>query len=324
MTAALSPALRSALEEWLAACRALRGHADNTTEAYRADLLSHLGFMTSHLGGGVGLSALKNIRISHMRAWMAHEHARGVSARSLARALSAVRNFHGWLAECDGFDASAVLSVRAPRIPARLPRPLEVDAARAMIGTVGDQARADWIAARDVAVLTLLYGCGLRISEALGLNGSDAPLPDTLRVVGKGGKTRVIPVIAPARGAVDQYLALTPFAMEGTAPLFRGRRGGRLSPRQIQATVERARLMLGLPKSATPHALRHSFATHLLNAGGDLRAIQDLLGHASLATTQVYTAIDQARLMEVYDQAHPRAKATWNTRPAATSSRAPG
>ena len=308
MTLALSSAVRDALEDWLVTCKALRNLADNTLEAYRTDLTAHLVFINDHLGGGTGLGPLKALRVADMRAWMAHERSRGVSARSLARALSAVKNFYGWLSERDGFDVSAVLSVRTPKAPAGLPRPLEVDAARTLIDTAGEFAAEDWVGARDMAVLTLLYGCGLRISEALSLNQADAPLPEVLRITGKGGKTRLVPVIAPARAAVDRYVALMPFADQADGPLFRGVRGRRLAPRQIQKTMEQARMMLGLPKSATPHALRHSFATHLLNAGGDLRSIQDLLGHASLATTQIYTAVDEARLMDVYDKAHPRAK----------------
>jgi len=308
VTPVLSEAQSAALEEWLSIRKAVQDLANNTIEAYRSDLLSHLSFMNAHMGGDAGLAPLKSIRIADMRAWMAHERARGVSARSLARALSAVRNFYGWLSERDGFDPSAILSTRGPKAPAKLPRPLEEDSARSMIGMVGETAREDWVAARDTAVLTLLYGCGLRVSEALALNRSDAPLPGVLQIEGKGGKTRTVPVITPARGAVDRYVALMPFASEGNAPLFVGVRGKRLGALQVQKPMELARLMLGLPKSATPHSMRPSFATHLLNAGGDLRVIQDLLGHASLATTQVYTAVERERLMEVYEMAHPRAK----------------
>jgi integrase/recombinase XerC len=200
-----------------------------------------------------------------------------------------------------------VLATRSPKFQKKLPRPLAEDAARDMLDRVEVQASAPWVAARDVAVVTLLYGLGLRISEALALTGADAPLPEVLRIRGKGGKERVVPVLPAARHAVDDYLALSPHGTTENAPLFRGVRGGALTPRAIQKVMEQARLQLGLPSSATPHALRHSFATHLLNSGGDLRAIQELLGHASLSTTQAYTAVDTARLMEVYDAAHPRA-----------------
>jgi integrase/recombinase XerC len=242
-----------------------------------------------------------------LRAFMAHERARGLGPRSLARALSAVKGFTGWLAEREGIDATAVLSARGPKYRRSLPRPLTEEGARDMIGRVETQAREDWIAARDAAVVTLLYGCGLRISEALGLTGAANPLPEVLRITGKGGKTRLVPVIPVARAAVARYAALVPFDLAPAEPLFRGARGGALNPRLIARAMESARMQLGLPATATPHAMRHSFATHLLSAGGDLRTIQQLLGHASLSTTQAYTAVDTARIMDVYEKAHPRA-----------------
>ncbi|OIP83503.1 MAG: recombinase XerC, partial [Rhodobacterales bacterium CG2_30_65_12] len=207
----------------------------------------------------------------------------------------------------DGFDATPVLATRSPKFSKKLPRPISAEAAREVIATAGTQAADGWIGARDAAVVTLLYGCGLRISEALGLKGKHAPLADVLRIIGKGGKERLVPVLPAAGAAVDAYLALCPYPREANAALFRGARGGALNPRLVQKAMERARLQLGLPATATPHALRHSFATHLLNAGGDLRAIQELLGHASLSTTQAYTAVDTTRLMEIYEAAHPRA-----------------
>ncbi|WP_040615631.1 tyrosine recombinase XerC [Oceanicola granulosus] len=303
----ISPALTDAAEAWLAHARALRGASEKTINAYRTDVLGFLAFMAEHHGGQQGLAPLARVGVSDMRAWMAHERGRGVSARSLARALSAVKGFYRWIAEREGFEPTAVLSTRSPKFQKKLPRPLAVDAAQAMIDRVELQAREGWVAARDVAVVTLLYGCGLRISEALGLTGAAVPLPEVVRIVGKGGKERVVPVIAPARDAVDAYARLCPHPLEPHLPLFRGVRGGALNPRAIQKVMEQARLQLGLPATATPHALRHSFATHLLGAGGDLRSIQELLGHASLSTTQAYTAVDTARLMEVYDKAHPRA-----------------
>ena len=283
------------------------GAAENTCKAYQADVLGFLAFMTEHHGGPQGLAPLARITVSDMRAWMAHARSGGIGPRSLARQLSAVKTFYRWIAAREGFEPTAVLSARAPKFQRKLPRPLAEDAARAMIDRVELQADAPWVAARDSAVVTLLYGCGLRISEALGLTGADAPLPPVLRITGKGGKQRVVPVLPAARAAVDAYLHLCPHDMTRDAPLFRGVRGGPLNPRAIQAVMARARMQLGLPATATPHALRHSFATHLLTAGGDLRAIQELLGHASLSTTQAYTAVDAARLMEVYDKAHPRA-----------------
>jgi len=304
---ALPPALGDALERWLASLSALGGRAEATLTAYRHDLVRYLGFLSRHLEGPVGPQAVLRVSVSDLRAFMAHERARGVSARSLARALSAVKGFTGWLSEREGLDATAVLQARAPKFQRPLPRPLAVDAAHGMLGQVSAQADEPWIAARDLAVVTLLWGCGLRIFEALGLTGADAPLPEVLRIRGKGGRERVVPVIPAARDAVAGYARACPFDLPPEGPLFRGARGGALNPRLIQKAMERARMQLGLPASATPHALRHSFATHLLAAGGDLRAIQDLLGHASLATTQFYTAVDTARLMQVYAAAHPRA-----------------
>ena len=303
----LPPALGGALTEWLAQMAALKGAAANTIDAYRRDVAGYLGFLAQHRGGAEGLAAIARTDQSDLRAWMAHERGRGLSSRSLARALSAVKGFTAWAADRTGSDATTVLSARGPRTPRRLPRPLDEPAAATMLEDIGTDARQDWIAARDTAVATLLYGLGLRISEALALTGASHPLPRTLRITGKGGKTRLVPVIPAAARAVADYVALCPHDLTPDAPLFRGARGGALSPRLIQLAMERARLRLGLPATATPHALRHSFATHLLSAGGDLRAIQDLLGHASLSTTQGYTAVDAARLMEVYEKAHPRA-----------------
>jgi integrase/recombinase XerC len=225
----------------------------------------------------------------------------------LARQLSAVKTFYRWLSEREGFEPTAVLSTRSPKFAKKLPRPLAEDAATAMIDTIELQARDSWVAARDVAVVTLLYGCGLRISEALGLTGANAPLPAVMRITGKGGKERIVPVIDAARDAVATYMRLCPHAISAHSPLFRGTRGGALNPRLVQKVMEKSRLQLGLPATATPHAMRHSFATHLLTAGGDLRAIQELLGHASLSTTQAYTAVDTAHLMDVYNRTHPKA-----------------
>ncbi|MCI5101206.1 tyrosine recombinase XerC [Phaeobacter italicus] len=303
----ISPACRDALEHWLAHLGGLRDAADNTLTAYRGDVVDFLAFMTQHFGSPQGLGALAEITTGDMRAWMAATRASGTGARSLARKLSAVKSFYTWLAERQGFEATAVLSARSPKFQKKLPRPLAEDAAKAMIETVEYQSTSDWVAARDVAVVTVLYGCGLRISEALGLTGGDAPLPAVLRITGKGGKERIVPVLPAARAAVDRYLDLCPHPQETNAPLFRGVRGGPLNASIIRKAMAQARAQLGLPATATPHALRHSFATHLLEAGGDLRAIQELLGHASLSTTQAYTAVDTAHLMEVYNRAHPKA-----------------
>lgn len=303
----LAPALGAALGDWLAQLRALDGAAANTLTAYRRDVARFLCFLAEHRGGAEGLARVAQTTQSDLRAWMAEERARGLSPRSLARALSAVKGFAAWAADRTGADATTILSARGPKVRRKLPRPLSEESAAAILTGIGEDARADWIAARDTAIATLLYGLGLRISEALSLTGADHPLPQTLRITGKGGKTRIVPVIPAAAQAVTIYAELCPFELAPTIPLFRGARGGPVNPRMVQAAMERARLRLGLPATATPHALRHSFATHLLSAGGDLRAIQELLGHASLSTTQAYTAVDAARLMEVYEKAHPRA-----------------
>lgn len=303
----IAPALTDALAAWLDHQAALNDAAANTLKAYQADVLGFLAFMGQHHGGQQGLAPLARITVSDMRAWMSHERGRGVGARSLARQLSAVKTFYRWLSDREGFEPTAVLSTRSPKFQKKLPRPLAQDAASAMIDTVELQSNDPWIAARDAAVVTMLYGCGLRISEALGLTGAVVPLPQTLVIKGKGGKERMVPVIPAARDAVAAYLRLCPHPVEPSSPLFRGARGGGLNPRIVQKVMEKARMQLGLPATATPHAMRHSFATHLLTAGGDLRAIQELLGHASLSTTQAYTAVDTAHLMEVYGRAHPKA-----------------
>ncbi|MCA3440686.1 MAG: tyrosine recombinase XerC [Rhodobacter sp.] len=304
---AASPGQRAALAQWLTHIRALDGAAAHTLAAYGADVTRYMDFLARHRGAAEGTGALLTVPQADLRAWMAHERARGLGPRSLARALSAVKGFTGWLAEREGIDATAVLSARGPKYRRSLPRPLSEQGARDMIDRVETQAREDWIAARDAAVITLLYGCGLRISEALALTGAASPLPEVLRITGKGSKTRLVPVIPAARAAVARYAALVPFDLAPAGPLFRGARGGALNPRLIARAMESARLQLGLPATATPHAMRHSFATHLLSAGGDLRTIQQLLGHASLSTTQAYTAVDAARIMDVYEKAHPRA-----------------
>ncbi|MBL1434790.1 MAG: tyrosine recombinase XerC [Rhodobacteraceae bacterium] len=302
-----SPQAVSLMQRWLEAAH-VAGMSEKTIEAYQRDVFGFLGFLTSYHGGDVGLRTLANLNVTDMRAWMAHERGRGLSARSLARALSAVKGFYGWLHEAEGVDNPSVLSMRSPKIKPRLPRPVEVADTRELISMVDIQHKEAWVGARDKAVLLLLYGCGMRISEALGLNCGQAPLPEVLRIVGKGKKERILPVLPVAREAVDAYLKTCPYDLPIDGPLFIGMRGKRLGARAVQKLMEALRRQLGLPSTATPHALRHSFATHLLEAGGDLRTIQELLGHASLSSTQVYTNLDQTRLMEVYEQSHPAAK----------------
>jgi integrase/recombinase XerC len=307
VTLALSPAARDLMEGWLTDLGSLRAASEATTDAYARDLTDFLAFQALHAGDTLGPAALRALTASDMRAWMAAQRARGVGSRSLARRLSAVKGFYRWWAEREGFDATPVLSMRAPKHGRRLPRPLSIEGARDVIDTVGQQDARAWVAARDVAMVTLLYGCGLRRSEALGLDAAILPLGDRLRIRGKGGKDREVPVLPAARDAVARYAALCPHDLSPGTPLFRGIRGGPLNGRLVAKVMEQARMQLGLPATATPHALRHSFATHLLSAGGDLRAIQELLGHASLSTTQAYTEVDTARLLEVYAAAHPKA-----------------
>ncbi len=308
MTLGISEQARDALENWLASMAALKGASENTLNAYRSDVLVFIAFMTNHHAEAQGLGPLSRVTVPDMRSFMAHLRGDGASPRTAARKLSAVKSFYKWLAEREGFEPTAVLAARAPKFQKKLPRPLSADAARAVIDTVGDQGRADWIGARDAAVVTLLYGCGLRISEALSLTGRDLPLGDVLRIIGKGGKERIVPVIPAARDAVNRYVKMVPFDIGATDPVFRGARGGPLQPRMVQKVTAAARMQLGLPATATPHAMRHSFATHLLEAGGNLRAIQELLGHSSLSTTQAYTAVDTVHLMNVYEKAHPKAQ----------------
>ncbi len=299
-----------ALEAWIAYLAHERRASPLTLEAYRNDLEAFLGFMEVHRGERLTLAVLSDISAAEVRAYMAHR--RGgetpLSPRSLSRHLSAIRSFFHWIDRRLDVANPHLALVRGPRVKPSQPRPVSEDQARGLITEAeGDVEREPWESARDAAVLTLLYGCGLRISEALSLTRADAPLPDSLRIVGKGSKMRVAPVLPAVRQAVDAYLAEVPFNLDPEGALFRGKRGGPLGPRYIQGLMAKLRGGLGLPDSATPHALRHSFATHILAGGGDLRAIQELLGHASLSTTQKYTGVDAAGLLAVYAKAHPRA-----------------
>ena len=304
----ISPSALNILNDWLAIKGGVQSNSDNTIKAYQQDLLDFFSFLTRHRGDGLGKSTLCAVALSDMRAWMAYLRREKISPRSLARKLSAVKSFYRWYSQRESFDATPVLSIKSPKFQERLPRPVSEDAAKKILDTVQVQSRLPWVAARDFAVLTLLYGCGLRISEALSLRGKDAPLDTSIRILGKGGKERFVPVLTIVGQSVNDYMRLCPFELSADEPLFRGVRGGSLKPRQIQKLVEKIRHHLGLPSSVTPHAFRHSFATHLLNAGGDLRSIQELLGHSNLSTTQAYTAVDTLRLMEVYRDTHPKAQ----------------
>jgi integrase/recombinase XerC len=297
------------LQHWIAHLRDERRLADNSLEAYQRDVAAFLGFLTHHLANEPTANNLAELEPRDLRAYLAHRRQGddALSDRSISRALAAIRGFYRYLERRHGITNARLALVRGPRLKRSLPRPVSEAGARNLIAEAQDQANEDWIGARDAALLTLLYAAGLRISEALSLTGADLPLSETLRIVGKGGKERVVPLIAPARETIERYSRLCPYALTEDAPLFRAVRGGALSPRMAQALMERLRAHLGLPSSATPHALRHSFATHLLANGGDLRAIQELLGHESLSTTQAYTSVEGQKILQLYRRAHPRA-----------------
>ena len=297
---------REALAAFLEHLAHERRASPRTVEAYRAAGLAYLGFLDQHLGGSVTLAGLGALSAGDIRAFLAFRR-QDLSARSLSQTLSAVRSFHRFVDRRLGVPCPALSLVRGPKVVPGAPRPVSEDQALGLLEEAGnDPDREPWEALRDEAVLVLLYGCGLRISEALSLKRADAPLATSLRILGKGGKTRLAPVLPQVAAAVDAYVAAMPFALDPDSPLFRAARGGPLPPRRVQELMARLRGRLGLSERATPHALRHSFATHLLGAGADLRSIQELLGHASLSTTQRYTAVDAAGLLAAYGKAHPK------------------
>ncbi|MEQ1707442.1 MAG: tyrosine recombinase XerC [Terricaulis sp.] len=310
MLSILPPMAAAALlVQWVAHLRDERRFAANSVEAYERDVAAFLGFLTSHLGGEAKAADLAQLEPRDLRAYLAHRRqgADALADRSISRALAAIRAFFRYLERRHGIANARLSLVRGPKLKRTLPRPVSEEAARALIADAGEAAALPWIGARDAALITLLYAAGLRISEALALTGADRPLPGTLRVTGKGGKQRLVPLLAAARDAVERYAALCPYALTDDAPLFRAARGGPLSSRMAQALMAHLRARLGLPSSATPHALRHAFATHLLANGGDLRAIQELLGHESLSTTQGYAAVEAKKILQAYRAAHPRA-----------------
>ncbi len=311
LTIAASPrTAREALIAWLDYLANERRASPRTVRAYGDGVAAYLSFLERHLGGPPSLAALGELSAGDIRAYLAFRRGgeRPLSPRSMSQALSTIRAFHRWLDRRLGISNPGLALVRGPRLPQGAPRPVSEDQAHGLIAAAGaDAEREDWELARDEALLTLLWGCGLRISEALSLKRSDAPLADAIRITGKGGKTRMVPVLPVVREAVDAYLDALPLAIAPNEALFRAKRGGAYSPRHAQALMQSLRGQLGLPDSATPHALRHSFATHLLGAGADLRSIQELLGHASLSTTQRYADVDAAGLLAVYAKAHPHA-----------------
>lgn len=305
----MAPDLAAAVAEWLRWLADLRRLSPKTTEAYGRDVEDFVRFMTGHMGAPPTIGDLSRLSPADYRAFLARRRRDGLAAPSLARSLSGIRSLIRFLEKRGEMTSAAVTAVGAPKAPRRLPRPLGVADALAVVSDAGALAEEPWIAARDGAVLALLYGAGLRISEALSMTAAEAP-PETggaLRVTGKGGKTRLVPVLPAVGRAVAAYVRLAPFRLAPEEPLFRGTKGGPLSPRIVQLALQRLRGALGLPETATPHALRHSFATHLLGSGGDLRTIQELLGHANLSTTQVYTSVDAERLVAAWKGAHPRA-----------------
>jgi len=302
----LDPVVLGDLAAWLAQLQHEKRASAHTVAAYQRDVLAFLRFTGRHIGRPADRSSLRTLSSADLRSWLA---ARAEAARtSTARAISAVKNFFLYLKKQNILENSSVTNLRAPKLPHAVPKPLSVAETGDLLQAAQDDATEPWIAARDAAVLTLIYGCGLRISEALGLNRDAAPFGASLTIVGKGNKERILPILPVVDDAVASYLSLCPYAVTPDGPLFVGQKGKRLNPRIVQLLIQRLRPALGLPASATPHALRHSFATHLLAGGGDLRSIQELLGHASLSTTQRYTDVDTARLLDVYDAAHPRSK----------------
>ena len=304
-----TPGLAKAVERWRRHLASERRLADKTVAAYARDVDQFLRFLTGHLGNAPTLADMGALSTTDIRAFMAARRNDGAGSRTLARGIAGIRSFVGFLERDGHANGAALRSIRAPRQSRTLPKPLTAQAARETIAVENALDEEPWIAARNAAILALLYGSGLRISEALAIRRGEAPLRanDALRVRGKGNKERIVPVLPVVAAAIAAYLNQCPWRVGHDGPLFVGARGGPLNPRIVQRAMEKLRGALGLPPTATPHALRHSFATHLLANGGDLRAIQELLGHASLSTTQIYTGVDTERLMAAYDKAHPRA-----------------
>lgn len=312
MQGVIAPDVSAEIGRWLGYLNAERRMSGKTLDAYRRDVTQFLGFLAGHLGGAPSLKELAGLSPQDVRAFMAARRADGIGSRSLMRGLAGARSFARYLERNGKGAVAALAAVRAPKTARTLPKPLPASAARAVTDADlrAGEARAPWVLARDSAVLALLYGSGLRISEALSLRRKDVPAPgagDTLVVKGKGSKERMVPVLPQVLKLIADYDALCPYDPGRDGPMFVGARGGPLSPRIVQLAMARLRGALGLPATATPHALRHSFASHLLARGGDLRAIQELLGHASLSTTQIYTAVDSEQLLKAYRSAHPRA-----------------
>lgn len=295
--------------DWLTTLAHQRRLSANTVEAYERDTRQFLSFISDHTGGVATLAKITHLKPTDMRAYLSRRRYDGAGARSLGRGLAGVRSFLHYLESKGLVNATAATALRAPRQPVSLPKPLSPQDAMRMASADEQMTTQPWLDARNAAIFALLYGCGMRIGEALALTGDQLrnPRDKTVRVTGKGNKTRILPLLPVVFDAVDAYRRQCPFTLDRGAPLFRGARGGALQPAVLQRDMRKLRGALNLPDSATPHALRHSFATHLLGSGGDLRTIQELLGHASLSTTQIYTGVDTERLLEAYNAAHPRA-----------------
>lgn len=304
----MSDQLEKIINKWRAYLVNQRRLSDHSVSAYGRDLGYFFAFMRDYQGTDIQPKTLANMQIRDFRAFLASRRGDGISARSMARTLSAIRNFFRYLAKFENIKNDAISAVQAPRIQKSLPRPLTEDDSKTVIETIGDFAVDDWQGLRDSAIITLLYGCGLRISEALNLNGTDIPSKTTSIIIkGKRNKERMVPLLPVVHTAINAYKKACPYNIQQSTPLFYSARGKRCNARAIQLAMQKVRAALGLPDSATPHALRHSFATHLLSAGGDLRTIQELLGHTDLKATQVYADVDAAKLKDIYDAAFPRA-----------------
>ncbi len=304
-----APDLLAERESWLNHLQNERRLADKTLDAYERDSRQFLMFLTGYIGEKPAIKHLANLKPVDLRGFLATRRKAGAGARTLGRGLAGIRSFIRYLEKKNLASSAGITAMRSPRQPQSLPKPLAVNDALRMTDMDEQSQEEPWIAARDATILTLLYGCGLRISEALALTPADFPDQATgsLRIAGKGGKVRIVPLLPMIDLAVKEYLNLCPYHLEPDSPLFRGARGGKLQPAVLQRAMRLMRSAFGLPDTATPHALRHSFATHLLASGGDLRTIQELLGHASLSTTQVYTAVDSEKLFDIVASAHPRA-----------------
>lgn len=307
MTMPITPELADITLEWLAWLTEVKNYSNYTIISYQNDLANFCKFMSNHLGEAVGLQQLQSLEAKDIRAWLAHRVEHKYETTSNARSLSTIKSFFRWLEKNNYAKNSAIFHIRGTKIKKSLPKAIAENQALEALENISFQNKDAWIEARDVALLTLIYGCGLRIGEALSISYGDIPTGDSLVITGKGNKQRQVPVLPIVRTAIEAYIKSCPFSFEASSPLFIGLRGKKLDPAIFQKTIRNVRVNLNLPETTTPHAFRHSFATHLLASGGDLRSIQELLGHASLSTTQRYTFVDKNRLLSAYKSAHPRA-----------------